>query len=104
MVQMGLTLISIDFPTFSYNLDPQRTFSAIRDSTSVHGNSGRLVKDRFRTVGLVEHRHAIGQGTHHRQVMRDKDIGRPAISLELGQEIEDGGLNRYIKGRRHLVA
>ena len=61
-------------------------------------------RTRLAESALVEHRHAIGHGTHHRQVMRDKNIGCPMIGLELGQQVQDGGLNRNIECRRHLIA
>ena len=53
---------------------------------------------------LVENGYAVGQGTDHCEIMRDKNIGGSPIRLELAQQIQNRGLDRYIERRRHLVA
>ena len=53
---------------------------------------------------LVEHGDTVGQGAYHCEVMRDKYIGRSPIGLELPQQVQDHGLDRYIECGCHLVA
>ena len=53
---------------------------------------------------LIEHSHPVSDGADDGQVVRDKEIGCATIGLEPGQELQDGGLNRYIKRGGHFVA
>ena len=37
----------------------------------------------------IEHRNAIGQITHHVQIMRDEHVAHAAFALQVGEQIED---------------
>ena len=52
---------------------------------------------------LVQHRHPVCQGPHHRQVVRDKQVGGALVALELVQQFKHRGLHGHIQRRGHLV-
>ena len=51
-----------------------------------------------------QHADAIGEGTHHREIMRDEEHGHVAVGAQLGQQFEDIRLDRHVERREHLVA
>ena len=51
----------------------------------------------------VHHAHLVGDMPHHRQVMRDEQIGQPALALQVLHDVEHLGLHRDVERRGRLV-
>ncbi len=52
----------------------------------------------------VHHRDAIGEVTHHTEIVADEQVAGALLGLQLGQQVEDGGLHRHVEGAGRLVA
>ena len=52
----------------------------------------------------VHHRHPVGDVLHHRQVVRDEQVGQPELLLQVLQQVQDLGLDRHVERRDRLVA
>src|SRR6185369_10256542 len=55
-------------------------------------------------LAQVHHRHPCRDMAHHRQVVRDKDVGEAEAPLQILQQVDDLGLDRDIQRRHRLVA
>jgi hypothetical protein len=53
---------------------------------------------------LVQNHYSIGNGPHDCQIVRDKDIGYVALSLQVRQQIEHRCLDRHIEGGGRFIA
>ena len=51
----------------------------------------------------IHHADAVGDVVHHREVVGDKDVGERVLSLQIGQQVQHLGLNRYVERRHGLV-
>ena len=52
----------------------------------------------------VQHRDAIRQVAHHREVVTDEQVGDVLSGLEVVQQVQDRGLHRHVERRGGLVA
>ena len=52
----------------------------------------------------VHHRHAMAHVAHDRQVVRDEQEREPELTLEIGEEVQDLGLDRDVERGDGLVA
>ena len=52
----------------------------------------------------VHHRDAIGEVAHHTEVVADEHVTGALLDLQLGQQVEDGGLHRHVERAGRLVA
>ena len=51
----------------------------------------------------VHHGDPVGEVADDAEVVRDEQVARLAPELELGQQVEDGGLDRHVEGAGRLV-
>ena len=51
----------------------------------------------------IHHRDAVGDMPHHRQIMRDEEVGEAEFALEILQQVDDLRLDRDIERRHRLV-
>ena len=68
----------------------------------------RSAEDRLRIADLhdppeVHHGDPVGEVAHDAQVVRDDQVARLALELQLGEHVEDGGLDRDVERARRLV-
>ena len=66
-------------------------------------------EQRLRIRGLdddaeIHHRDPVGDVLHHREVVRDEDVGEAEPVLQVAQQIEDLRADRDIERRDRLVA
>ena len=54
-------------------------------------------------LAQVHHRHPVGDVPHHRQVVRDEQVGQPQLFLELLQQVDHAGLDGDVQRRDRLV-
>ena len=52
----------------------------------------------------AHHRDAVGHVVHHREVVRDEDIGQAELALEVLQQVQHLGLHRDVERGHRLVA
>ena len=52
----------------------------------------------------VHHGDAIGDVLHHREIVRDEQIGEPALLLQILQQVDHLRLHRDVERRHRLVA
>ena len=52
----------------------------------------------------VEHGDPVGQVADDAQVVRDEEVARGAVALQVGQQVENGRLHRHVERRCGLVA
>ena len=69
----------------------------------------RLAKQRvpirhFDDAAQVHHRDAVADVAHHRQVVRDEEIGQAQPLLQFHQHVDHLGLDRHVERRHRLVA
>lgn len=55
-------------------------------------------------AALAHDRHAIGHIIHHRKIMRDEEVGKPEILLQIFQQIENLRLHGNIESGDGFVA
>ena len=48
----------------------------------------------------VHHAHAVGDVAHHREVVRDEEVGEPVLALQVPHEVEDLRLHRDVERAR----
>ncbi|EAQ22895.1 hypothetical protein ROS217_12206 [Roseovarius sp. 217] len=63
----------------------------------------RLGLARLDHVAILHHQHPVAHGTHHMQVVADKQIGQPIFHLQIAQEIDDLHLHGHVERTRRLV-
>ena len=68
----------------------------------------RAAEDRLRVADLhdppeVEHGDPVGEVADDAEVVRDQQVARPALGLQLGQQVEDRGLDRDVERAGRLV-
>ena len=51
----------------------------------------------------VHHGDAVGDVAHHRQVVRDDDVGQAELVLQVLEQVDDLGLDRHVEGGDRLV-
>jgi hypothetical protein len=51
----------------------------------------------------IHHRHAVGNVLYHGQVVGNKQQGQVELGLELGEEVEDLGLDGHVESRHRLI-
>ena len=54
-------------------------------------------------ASLLEHRHAVGEVAHHREVVGDEEVGEAAPGPQLLQQPEHPRLHQHVERRRGLV-
>ena len=52
----------------------------------------------------IHHRHALTQVSHHRQIVRDEQIGQAEALAQVLEQVDDLGLDRHVERRHRLVA
>ena len=52
----------------------------------------------------VHHRDAVGDVPHHREVVRDEDVGQPEVALQVGEQVDDLRLDGDVERGDRLVA
>ena len=52
----------------------------------------------------VHHRDPLRDLPHHGEVVRDEEVGEPALALEVGEQVEHLRLHRHVERRHRLVA
>ncbi len=52
----------------------------------------------------VHHRDAVADVLHHRQVVGDEQVGQAELLAQVGEQVQDLGLDRHIERRDRLVA
>ncbi len=55
-------------------------------------------------LAQVHDRHPVADVLHDRQVVGDEQVGQPESGAQVGQEVEDLGLDRHVERRDRLVA
>ena len=68
----------------------------------------RAAEDRLRVADLhdppeVENGDPVGEVADDAEVVRDQQVARPSLGLELGEQVEDRGLDRDVERARRLV-
>jgi hypothetical protein len=59
---------------------------------------------QFHQPAEIQHGDPVGEIVHDVQIVRDEHVAHLLIRLQVHQQIEDGGLHRYIERRGRLVA
>jgi hypothetical protein len=59
---------------------------------------------QFDQAAEVHHADLVGHVPHHRQVVRDEQIGQPALALQVLHDVEHLRLHRHVERRGRLVA
>ena len=87
----------------------------VSPSTLGHGRQERLgvrvvgpAEDRLRIADLhdppeVHDRDPVGEVAHDAKVVRDQQVAGLALGLQLGQDVQDRGLDRDVERTRRLV-
>ena len=57
----------------------------------------------FDHLAEVHHQHAVGQIMHDIQIVRDEDISQAQHTLDVGQQVQHLGLNRFVQGRDGFI-
>jgi len=69
--------------------------------------AGRGVQGRswspFHDLAQIHHRHVIGDVLHHREVVGDEEIREAPSLLQVGEQVQDLGLDRHVEGTHGLV-
>ena len=61
---------------------------------------GRQLDD----LAEIHQRHPVADVAHDREIVRDEDVGQAELLLEIGEQVENLGLDRHVEGRDRLVA
>ena len=86
----------------SRHRDRRQQRAACRDGAARRtASSARRALD---DAAEIHHRDAVGDVLHHREVVRDEDIGEPEPPLQVAQQIEDLRADRDVERRDRLVA
>ena len=64
----------------------------------------RLRRTDLDDVAVGHHGDPVGDGPHERQVVRDEQHRKAEVTLQLGQQFDDRGLDEHVEGRCDLVA
>ena len=70
----------------------------------VRAGEHRLGRPDLHHPAEVEHHDPVRQVPDHPQVVRDEQVRDPLGFLQVGQQVEDGGLHRDVERRGRLVA
>ena len=62
------------------------------------------VGGRFDDLTQIHHGHVIADVLDDGQVVRDEDVGKRKLLLQVDQQVDDLGLDRDIEGRHRFVA
>ena len=68
------------------------------------GGEQRLGRPRLDDAAQVHHGHPVRDLPDHREVVRDEEVGEPAIALQVGEQVEHLRLDRHVERRDRLVA
>ena len=98
-------------PREDHPLAPPR--AGLRDRHRRQQRLGVRMQRHLEQAGLVgglddaaqiHHRHAVADVLHHRQIVRDEQIGQLELVLQVHQQIDDLRLDRHVQRRHRLVA
>jgi hypothetical protein len=76
-------------------------------AAGVKGTTGRRIGGSgafFDNAAQIHHGNPVCDLSHHREIVRNEEIGEPAMLLEIGEQVEYLSLHRYIERGDRLVA
>lgn len=62
-----------------------------------------FVRRDFHNLAKIHHRHPVTHVAHNREIMGYEKIGQPELFLEFFEEIQNLGLDGYVKGGDRLI-